>query len=199
MENNVKIPSDLLNAKYLELDSIDSNGSQYIDTGVVASTIGGLKFACTRTGWGAYTRIIGLKSSNNLNIQGSSYTSYDVEINGSSGSVTVNSDTENIFEFVQGDPVCEFYLNGNYIRSYSTLSTSSDNLWINRGGGSYYGYFKYRFFKIYDNSNDLLRDYIPAIRVSDGATGMLDRQNNVFYKSAGAGAFIPGAIVGTIY
>lgn len=48
-------------------------------------------------------------------------------------------------------------------------------------------------FKIYDNGT-LVRDYVPAERVSDGAVGLYDLVNNAFYTNAGTGAFTPGYI-----
>lgn len=45
--------------------------------------------------------------------------------------------------------------------------------------------------QIYDN-NTLVRDFIPARRNSDGAIGLLDQANNVFYANAGTGTFTAG-------
>lgn len=43
--------------------------------------------------------------------------------------------------------------------------------------------------KIYDSSNNLVRDFIPAVRKSDGEAGLYDKVNEVFYTNAGTGAF----------
>ena len=42
--------------------------------------------------------------------------------------------------------------------------------------------------KIYDNGT-LVRDYVPAKRLSDGVVGLYDLQNNYFYTNAGSGTF----------
>lgn len=45
--------------------------------------------------------------------------------------------------------------------------------------------------QIYDNGT-LVRDFVPAKRNSDGAIGLLDQANNVFYANAGTGTFTAG-------
>jgi hypothetical protein len=37
--------------------------------------------------------------------------------------------------------------------------------------------------------NTLIRDFIPAMRNSDGAVGLFDIVNNVFYGNSGGGSF----------
>lgn len=41
-------------------------------------------------------------------------------------------------------------------------------------------------------NNSLIRDFVPAIRNSDGAIGLIDVVNNVFYGNAGSGSFVAG-------
>lgn len=63
--------------------------------------------------------------------------------------------------------------------------------------GHYYADSKYNLFgnvyylKIYE-SDTLIRDFVPAIRDSDGAVGMLDKVGNSFYTSASGTAFMAG-------
>lgn len=47
--------------------------------------------------------------------------------------------------------------------------------------------------QIYDNGT-LVRDFVPAKRNSDGAIGLLDQANNVFYANAGTGTFVAGPV-----
>ena len=44
---------------------------------------------------------------------------------------------------------------------------------------------------MYDN-NVLVRDFVPAKRDSDGAIGLLDIVNNIFYPNMGSGTFTAG-------
>ena len=48
--------------------------------------------------------------------------------------------------------------------------------------------------KIYDNGS-LVRDFAPCIRKSDGAVGLFDKVNSVFYENAGTGSFVAGDVV----
>ena len=47
------------------------------------------------------------------------------------------------------------------------------------------------YFKIWDNGT-LIRDLIPAKRISDGVTGLYDIVNDKFYTNAGSGTFTAG-------
>lgn len=60
-----------------------------------------------------------------------------------------------------------------------------------KGAVGYPAYMKLYSCQIYDNGT-LIRDYVPAKRKPDGAVGMLDKLNNVFYGNKGTGAFIAG-------
>ena len=57
-------------------------------------------------------------------------------------------------------------------------------------GGQYY------YVKIWDGDGVLVRDMIPAQRLSDDAVGMYDKANNQFYTISGSGDYEAGPIVG---
>ena len=42
---------------------------------------------------------------------------------------------------------------------------------------------------MYDTNNNLIRNFIPALRQSDNVVGVLDLVGNVFYENMGAGKF----------
>lgn len=48
--------------------------------------------------------------------------------------------------------------------------------------------------KMYNNST-IVRDFIPAKRISDGKCGLWDKVNKVFYKNAGTGTFTGGPAI----
>lgn len=56
---------------------------------------------------------------------------------------------------------------------------------------------KLYYFKIYDNGT-LVRDYVPVKRISDGAIGLYDKVNKLFYGNDGTGSFGAGPEVGYI-
>lgn len=53
------------------------------------------------------------------------------------------------------------------------------------------------YFKIYDD-DVLVRDYVPVKRISDGAIGLYDKVNKLFYGNDGTGTFGAGPEVGYI-
>ena len=53
------------------------------------------------------------------------------------------------------------------------------------------------YFKIYDNGT-LVRDYVPVKRISDGAIGLYDKVNKLFYGNDGTDSFGAGPEVGYI-
>ena len=58
------------------------------------------------------------------------------------------------------------------------------------GIGSY-GSYKIYSCKLYEGTS-LLRDFVPARRISDSVVGLYDQKNGVFYTNKGAGAFEAG-------
>lgn len=80
-------------------------------------------------------------------------------------------------------------LNGNTVwtDNQTLTETGTKNLWIfGRGyGSSNRALIKLYYMKIYDENDDLLRDFIPGIRESDNAIGMYDLVNDVFYVNDG--------------
>lgn len=56
---------------------------------------------------------------------------------------------------------------------------------------------KIYYFKIYNNST-LVRDYVPVKRISDGAIGLYDKVNKLFYGNDGTGSFGAGPEVGYV-
>ena len=66
---------------------------------------------------------------------------------------------------------------------------------INQDGSPYYKSSINLFHcKIYDENDNLIRDFLPVMRNSDGELGLYDIVNNVFYANQGTGAFTTGTI-----
>lgn len=51
---------------------------------------------------------------------------------------------------------------------------------------------RYYYVKIYDNSGELIRHFIPCYKKSTDSVGMYDILNNIFYENAGTGSFTSG-------
>ena len=74
---------------------------------------------------------------------------------------------------------------------YNTSSSDSNHNDLRRFVGNLY------YFKISDNSGPI-RDYVPVKRISDGAIGLYDKVNGLFYENNGTGTFGAGPEVGYV-
>ena len=176
----------------VELDYLESSGTQYIDTGVAGSSTLKIEMIAQKTGssLGVY---FGAGTGNNR-IQAVYFSDYN---NARIGNINSNlgPDSEKF------DIVCDvlnknvIYNGTSYPFAYTSALTNLNIFIFTRNeGGSYAdkSTAKCWLFKIYDNGT-LVRDFIPCYK--DGVLGMLDKVNSVFYQNAGTGTFIKGRIV----
>ena len=181
--------------EYSYLNYIQTNQSQYINTGitptsntrvvakieVTTSTQNLPVFGCLGANSSGYYHLTCFNykwywGTNGRESNGGSYNAssgqlYEIDFN-NNGSIIINNST-----IATG-----VYTTGNGTLAISKRSISTDPR---------YGAYKYYSFKIYD-SEVLVRDFVPVIRLSDFAIGMLDRVNDVFYGNDGSGNFIGG-------
>ena len=185
--------------KYTRLEYIESNGSQYIDTGFKPNN---------------NTRVIVdvqmTSSSSSQFVFGTRTASYNNNFNFLIDSLSFRSDygesKANLPRPDSLDSLTDRYLvdkNKNHLyldetRKASNMTSSFTcpwNLYLfasNEGGNAgYYGSLKLYSCKIYNNEI-LIRDYIPALR-SDGIAGLYDSVNDKFYTSSGSGNFVVGS------
>lgn len=180
---------------YSYLNYIQANGSQYIKTGitptsntrvvtkieVITSTQNIPVFGCNSSDAGGYYHITPFN-----------YKWYYGKNGGEGNAGSYSTSVGTVYEI-------DFNNSGNIIINGTTIATNigttgNAELMIARrasSGDVRYGYWKYRSFQIYEGST-LVRDYIPVMRLSDFAIGMLDSVNNVFYGNDGTGNFIGG-------
>lgn len=182
------LPSD-----YIQLEYIQSSGSQYINTGFkpnqdtkISITV---DFPLSGTTWlyGGRTSA-GSNSLGFLSEGGSRYRfDYASSINAletkPTGKFTIDSDKN------------KCYINGELVftATYTTFA-SPVNMYIfnNNNNGSLSGGSSAKLYNcsIYDNGV-LIRSFIPCKNAS-GAVGLYDSVNNQFYQNAGSGTFIAG-------
>ena len=185
------IPSGLV-----ELEYIESTGTQYIDTGIKASK--NLKVEAdidvsAASGWvmilgdytsGSYfswwrqnTTMYAYYGSNNKTL---------AELTGKRKYISNN--TNNIWSIDTSKITVtpnssDFSKNGNNLYLFS----------VNNGGNYNKASMKLYSCKIYDNGT-LVRDFIPAKRISDGKCGLWDKVNFKFYTDKSGGNFTAGTI-----
>lgn len=192
---------------YTKLDYIQSSGTQYIDTGLTSSVAtrnlrmvvdmanpspSGYQVCGVAGLYGAYVGLNGTAiyygiGTGNLNT-GVSVTSghrikYDLDVLNSRYEVT-DIDTNTTLVDI------------SVARSSATQTGSYPYTLIGYNGTTPFSARLYSS-QFYING-DLVRDYIPVVRQSDGAIGMLDLCEMKFYGNSGTGTFTGGTSQGSI-
>ena len=178
------------------LDYIQSDGTQYIDTGIIADsntiielTISDLvlptstDYAMMGSAWGNYSILYNSTSSIKWYASGGGNTTVSV-----SGKTNIKITSSSI------------KVNGTSTSIACSSTYPSNNIWVfntgdNGAGTSYLGRFKLYSFKIYDGEI-LTRDFVPCI-TSKGEIGLFDKVNHKFYGNKGTSTFTAGNEIGT--
>ena len=190
--------------EYRQVEYIESTGTQYIDTGYVFSSINQkIVFNFTPEDIGNY-RVCGsfIYSGENYcgmiiqprqvnmfevgNLSGTPSFSilkgqnYDVQLEGNNGVSNFTLGTQS--------------LSGTYSPNTIITRLSHYIFNVNYSGTAYPASMKLYYYKMYDNGN-LVRDFTPCYRTSDGEIGLWDSVTRTFYTNAGSGEFVRGPLV----
>ena len=186
--------------QYQQLEYIESTGTQYIDTGLIANQDTGFEIDFTTNNalsTSEFGSIFGARtSSKNNEYQLTTYSSnnsYKGTLrygNSKSYNAGFNNTTErqhmilknkvytgNSNESIQLDSTFETPVN------LTIFGVNENGTVIQNGQVRLYS------FKIYDG-NTLVRDFVPSIRTTDDSIGLYDVRNNQFYTNSGTGSFI---------
>lgn len=186
-------------ADYIELEYIETTGTQYIDTGFIANQdtrlIMDFQFLGSSNKW-----IFGSRSSSGLNSYG-----LIVELNVNSFRSDYN--TEEVYvsnsNHLNDRHIIDKYKNKTYIdntmfgeSTYSSFTCPSTLalFTLHKNDSSYdLGISRLKFYscKIYNN-NSLTRDFIPVKRKLDNEICLYDKVSNTFFTNQGSGNFIAG-------
>lgn len=186
--------STIISSGLVELEYIESTGTQYIDTGIKASKtlkveadmdvslasgwvmiLGDYTSGSYFSWWRQNTTIYAYYGSNNKTL---------AELTGKRKYISNN--TNNIWSIDTSQITVtpnssDFSKNGNNLYLFS----------VNNGGNYNKASMKLYSCKIYDNGT-LVRDFIPARRISDGKAGLWDKVNLKFYTDENGGNFTAG-------
>ena len=203
--------SAVLPAGYAVLEYVESTGAQYIDTGISSRTdnSGSVKVVADISYEGgdaaAYTPLLGASNPNGnvvgLWISPSSSKNYWTICNNDKwlcGGLVVSGRRQSIvaawktkYQNISTNGVANVLNTAN-----ATANTVSYSMYLparNKGGTlEKMGKFKMYSVKIYRPDTTLVRDYVPAKRLSDNAVGFYDKVNNTFSPSATETAFVDG-------
>ena len=182
------LPSD-----YIQLEYIQSSGSQYINTGFkpnqdtkISITV---DFPLSGTTWLYGGRTSAGSNSLGFLCEGNSKYRFDY------ASSTNELATKPTGKFTIDSDKNKCYINGELVftATYTTFA-SPVNMYIfnNNNNGSLSGGSSAKLYNcsIYDNGV-LIRNFIPCKNES-GTVGLYDSVNNQFYQNAGSGTFVAG-------
>ncbi len=197
-----------LPAGYTELEYIESTGTQYIDTGIVASS----------TDY-EFTVKFMQPIIENASVLGNQFEDFLIWLRG--GIIYVFPQSPNSFKYALGRYVTgDFYtINLKYNGTSFTLNldgieilssvewtiapTHTILLFANHHDAQHNysivdtGYVAIESVKLYNNGT-MVRNFIPARQDSTGTLGMYDTVTNTFFTNAGTGEFIAGPVASYI-
>ena len=189
---------------YYRLDYIQSNGNQYIKTGLIPNTIGRVKGSVTFVSgnrqllfcsWGSAsnsTYIFERTATGNYNFGGTGVTK--------SGAITTALNLNTKYSFDVDTINGQILINDNKIMTLSGQFTGTRELYLFASNDAESGVYlkcnaKLDYLKVYDTNGNLIRNYTPAMRKSDSVVGLYDETNEVFYTNNGSGSFTYGSIL----
>lgn len=195
----------ILPSEYKQLEYIQSDGTQYIDTVVIGNqnTNTEAKFVLTElTQNNNILSAYGSSSNTRSYLISSSGTNYLRLGYGSelqSSSIIAEINTEYIFKTNITSTSQEIIVNNVSaltINTTQTFASSSLTIFANNNNGTKQNYSKANLYylKIFDGTT-LVRNFIPCYRTSDNEIGLYDRVNGVFYTNSGTGSFTAGGEV----
>lgn len=200
--------SGLLPIGYIQLDYIEANGSQYIDSGITGHTGISVEanYMVTGLNGNAATDGIIIGSSNSANqrmylaVNGSA-DPFAWELGASNYKVASYKSKFNYKYNIKVNWTTQesaLYIDGiaTDISSAATNFDNSTNMFIlarNKGGAQYFCHGRLYDMKIWD-SDVLVRDFVPA-KYKDGSVGLYDLVSNTFFTNKGTGSFGAGGVV----
>ena len=174
------IPSGLV-----ELEYIESTGTQYLDTGITVNKSDNKEL------------IMSCQLGNDSSYAGANgYMQYQASITGGAKGILKISYKNNI-ETIYFNDVLK--LTQDWTSAYSGTNVKlgifklgeTNNTWYNSSAQQI---GKLYYYKLYDNGT-LIRDFIPVKRISDNKYGLWDKVTKAFYPNAGTSTFTAGPAV----
>lgn len=181
---------------YTRLTHIESNGTQYIDTGFKPSNNTRVVMDAQLTSGASSQFLFGTRTSSatvNFNVLTNSTTEFRSDYGESKLNTTAVALTSRV-TVDKNKNVCK--INSTTITNSTSTFQCSLNLFLfaanNGGSAAYFGKVKHYSCQIYDNGT-LVRDYVPCIN-SSGVAGLYDLVTSAFFGNSGSGSFVAGAI-----
>lgn len=185
---------------YTALSYIEATGTQYIDTGVSGGTNAAYEIkmnptAEKATNWEAF--FCGAKPSSIPNIYNAQGNQLDAVasscLNDTSVKLFAPADVAHVVEYKSGNDI---YVDGTAIDTRKSVAGNgwgNSTWWVfnSHGEPALMSSMKLYYLKMWTDG-ELVRDFVPAKRNSDGAIGLYDFATNSFFENAGTGEFVSG-------
>ena len=188
-----------LPSEYQECEYIESDGQQYIDSGVKLQFESGFEvkfYNKSRTASSNFGAIFGGGSTGTQRIY--SLTSYyNSMIRWGVWGGTIAYIRQNTLQECSLRNEVFTDCNGNQTTLTKVADESQYNTYLfgNNSGGSFnFGGLGCRIYylKFYDDTDTLIRNFIPCYHKTSGEIGMYDTVTQTFYTNAGSGSFTKG-------
>ncbi len=186
-------PAGYQPAEYIELEYIESTGTQWINTGYVPNDLTDIELKVNTKGststnyfygvTGTPEYVVGQQSAGNLLF-------LDLQTPGHRRvSDITTSNVPHIIQVIDK----EFIIDGvSYGVSLGSANGNKTSAFLFRSG---YKNVRIYYCKVFEQKR-FIQDFIPVRRVFDGAIGMYDRVENKLYGNNGTGEFIAGPETG---
>ena len=183
----------MLPSTYYKLEYIESTGTQRIDIGLMGTSYDQIEMMCATTDASRSPQAFINGGSSNLvcgvtMLYGGSISFMLLWGSGRTSSVIKPIDTDyHVFKTENVDD--EEYYGMMYIDDTSDQikfpAYSQDSYTLFNSS-----YMRLKYFKLWDENDELVRDLVPALRKSDKKPGLYDLENDVFYTNQGSGEFL---------
>lgn len=211
--NVLKVAEPTWRDTYKEVEYLESTGKQYINTGVKVTPDYTIEVTFVMTQRNAtWDTLFGTRSNNTARftarwansatgklgvhrskIKTASYESYD----DANATKTMVTDTWHTIKLAKR----EYTFDGQLRKTFSaTTGTTAFSYPIylfalcNSGSPADYGYFRIKRARMWNDKDELIRDYIPCVDL-DGVGGMYDVVNDTFTKSGSSTKFNVGPLI----
>lgn len=195
-------------SEYQKVEYITSNGTQYINTEyiptVTPTTLETETKFSADSGYTSDSCVLGARTAsgagNGFKLPNCFDGTYEVGgIHANIDLADIQYDTPTILKSKALSGGSQYYIDGELIRTNHTTGTSSTSnqalylLAMNENGAKWFFHGKLYYCHIWDNSGELVRNFIPCYRKSDNIIGMYEAVTGEFYENAGTGSFGKGA------
>lgn len=185
---------------YLELNYIESNGTQYINTGIKASSNIKIEADIELVQANNDTALFGARYSPPNRLALYTYKNNEVYYYFGSSGYPYYQEANLLSRKLYTVDKNILTVDGvTKITATDTTFSSDDDIYIFAGnsdtGAAVFAYEKLYSFKIWEN-NILVRHFIPVLEISTGNICLYDKVEGIFYYNQGTGDFANGGIVG---